>query len=373
MSPHRTLHVIETDGPGGAESVLCDLVRGLPSSAQHRALIPSNAGWLGQTLTPAEREIVAPSARGRAPVLDLPFIRALRAGVSRFRPTLVHAHSFDAGLYAALALVGSRLPLIVTVHGASDVERRSLRDRLKGLAYRRVTRIACGSHALAARARRVPGVPLDRVRAIHNGTDLSRISAARSPALRAALALSPGTRLIGALGNVRRPKAYELLLPAIAGLRRAGHDVHLAIAGDNTGPLGDALRAQCDALRLTDHVSLLGYRDDPGAFLAGLDLYVLSSTSEGFSLSTVQASAAGLPIVATRSGGPEEIVVHEETGLLVDPGSSAALEKGLAELLEHPDLGSRLGQAARARALDLFSLPSMLAAYQALYDEVAAS
>jgi glycosyltransferase involved in cell wall biosynthesis len=220
------------------------------------------------------------------------------------------------------------------------------------------------------RAQDVPGIPRERLRTIHNGTDLSRIPETRTSALRVALGLSPKTLLIGALGNVRTPKGYDLLLSAVAALRSAGADIHLVIAGDDSGVLGDQLRAHRATLGLEPHVTLLGYRDDPGEFLAGVDLFVLASTSEGFSIATVQASAAGLPLVATRSGGPEEIVVHQKTGLLVDAGKVDALVGGIRQLMDDPAAGGRMGLAARQRAAELFSLPAMLSAYDALYSEV---
>lgn len=370
MKHRHVLHIIETDGPGGAETVLVDLVRGTRTPHRAHAIVPAESGWLGRTLGAAERSVVGPSPRGASPVLDMPYVKALRASVRRSGATIVHAHSFDAGLYSALAVQGTNIPLVVTFHGASDVERRGLRNRIKWTAYRRAARIACVSEALVARARAVPGIPAERLRTVHNGSDLTRIPSARSPILRAALGLSSGTTLIGALGNVRAPKGYDLLLPAIAALRAEDMDVHLAIAGDDAGALGDALRAQRVKLGLEPHVTLLGYREDSGEFLAGLDVFVLSSTSEGFSISTVQASAAGLPIVATRSGGPEEIIVHGTTGLLVAAGSAEALSAGLRKLIQHPESGARMGAEARVRAAARFSLPAMLEAYDRLYLEV---
>lgn len=371
MSDCAVLHIIETPGPGGAESVLVDLVRGGAAlRARTLAVVPTTDGWLGRTLPESSRRIVAPSPRGTGGVIDRPYVRALRAVIDDVRPSLVHAHSFDSALYASLALRGRAAPLITTFHGASDVERRTLRDRLKWLALGRVGAIACVSHSLTARARTVPGIPHRRLHTVHNGVDLSRIPTTRHQALRAKLGLAEPTLLVGALGNVRGPKGYDLLLPAIQSLRAAGLDIHLTIAGDDTGALADQLRAQRDALGLNAYVTLLGFQDDAGAYLSGLDLFVLSSTSEGFSLATVQAMAAGLPVVATRSGGPEEIVVPEVSGLLVEAGSTPALVEGIARLARDRALGARLGEAAKARAAELFSLDAMLSAYGGLYDEL---
>jgi glycosyltransferase involved in cell wall biosynthesis len=373
VSSRTILHVIETPGPGGAESVLASLVRGGEAThARSVAIVPTVDGWLGRTLPEGTRRVVAPSPRGDSGVLDRRYLRGLRTTIDEARPVLVHAHSFDAAFYAALALRGREAPLIATFHGASDVERRTLRDRLKWLAFRRAKAIVCVSHALQARARSVAGVPHRVLRTVHNGIDMAAIPTTRHARLRQQLRLAPSARLLGALGNVRAPKGYDLLLPAVRALCARGVDVHLAIAGDASGALGDGLRAQRDSLGLTDHVTLLGYQEDAGEFLSGLDLFVLSSTSEGFSLSTVQAMAAGLPVVATRSGGPEEIVESEASGLLVEAGSPDALSAGIERVIRDPALAERLGAAARRRATDAFSLDAMLRGYGEIYDAVLA-
>jgi glycosyltransferase involved in cell wall biosynthesis len=261
---------------------------------------------------------------------------------------------------------------VTTFHGASDVTRRGFRNRIKWLAFRRANALVCVSASLSALAKRTPGVNADRVRTILNGVDFARLSAMRSESLRSSLQLPPDTLLLGALGNIRAPKGYNLLLPAIAQLRSEGFNVHLAIAGDDRGDLADALRAQRAALGLDASVTLLGYQSDPAAFLEGLDLFVLSSTSEGFSLATVQAMAAELPIVATRSGGPEELLSHDVHGWLVAAGSSTALRDGIATLIADPARRARLAASARSRALENFSIETMISRYQALYDELLA-
>jgi glycosyltransferase involved in cell wall biosynthesis len=96
---------------------------------------------------------------------------------------------------------------------------------------------------------------------------------------------------------------------------------------------------------------------------------VVSSHSEGFSLAAVEAMAAGLPVVATRCGGPETIVEHGVTGLLVPAGQPAELAHGLRRLSEDPVLRARLGSAARASAAERFTLARQVSRYQDLYLE----
>ena len=116
----------------------------------------------------------------------------------------------------------------------------------------------------------------------------------------------------------------------------------------------------------------LGYRPDAEAVLAAADLFVLSSESEGLSNTILEAMASGQPVVATRVGGADELVVDGVTGRLVPPKSSRDLADAVREILGDPVLREAMGRAGRARAESEFSLDLMLERYQTMYCEVAA-
>jgi glycosyltransferase involved in cell wall biosynthesis len=122
-------------------------------------------------------------------------------------------------------------------------------------------------------------------------------------------------------------------------------------------------------LALEDHVSFLGFRQDARRLLSGLDVFVSSSSTEGFSLSTVEALWVGKPVVATRSGGPEEIVRDGETALLVPTRSPAALADGVERLLRDPALARRLGEDGKRHVRQRFSRERMVANYEEVYRE----
>lgn len=374
LSTRTILHVIESRGPGGAETVLRELVVRTSRPAQRAlAIIPADSGWLERVLPRETQRHVQPTPPARSGPLDIAYIRGLRRVMAAEHPALIHAHSFDTALYASLAAMGSSIPIVATFHGASDVQRRGFRNRLKWAAVAQANALVCVSESLAQLARATPGVPTRAVRAILNGVDLAPFTGITNAALRTQLQLAAETRLIGALGNVRGPKGYPILLEAFAALRTRGLDAHLVIAGDDKGALGDELRGQRRALGLEPHMTFLGFIDAPAPYLEGLDIFVLSSLSEGFSLSTVQAMVAARPIVATRSGGPQELIAHDVTGTLVQAGSAEALTDELWRLAHEPALAARIGAAARARALGTFSIEGMVSAYEALYEELAPS
>jgi glycosyltransferase involved in cell wall biosynthesis len=117
-------------------------------------------------------------------------------------------------------------------------------------------------------------------------------------------------------------------------------------------------------------VRFLGFVDQPAALIAASDVLVLASTKEGFSLVTIEAMALGTPVVATRSGGPEEILVDGETGFLVPAGRAEALADGIVRAMSVPAHTSKIVAQAHDDARRRFSLETMVDAYEARYRRV---
>jgi glycosyltransferase involved in cell wall biosynthesis len=199
------------------------------------------------------------------------------------------------------------------------------------------------------------GVSAERVRTICNGIDVQRFTYTGSqrdgPAVLVAR-LSP-------------EKDIDTLLRAAA--LAVAHDpaFRLEIAGD--GPCREALRQTCAELGLQEQVRFLGQvRDVPG-LLARAGMFVLSSISEGISLTLLEAMACGLPLVATRVGGNPEVIAEGETGFLVPPQNPPALADALLRLRRDPSLCMQLGQAGRRRVEARFDVRRMVEQYQELY------
>jgi glycosyltransferase involved in cell wall biosynthesis len=123
-----------------------------------------------------------------------------------------------------------------------------------------------------------------------------------------------------------------------------------------------------DELGLAEAAVFTGARDDISSVMAGFDIYALSSRSEGFSLSTIEAMASGLPVVATRCGGPEQILDDGATGLLVENGSAEAIAGAIDRLRRNPAERARIGRAAREAVLSRYSVEAQVRAYEGLYE-----
>jgi glycosyltransferase involved in cell wall biosynthesis len=330
-----------------------------------RALAP----WLDETRPLREtidgvalERIPYPKIRGLgAMVLCLRFAWKLLR--ERGRYDAVHVHIAE-NLAAIAGLLRPWLGASVTVKisGASEFEggildpRRRTRPlcRLRNRWVQRADNIQCISRytydkLIAA------GYPASRVRMIPNAVDLSRFQAERRP--------GSGVVRVAYVGRLRPVKGVGVLVDAWHALGARGA-ARLVIAGD--GHMRGELEAQVQRLSLGDSVALAGEVSDVPGLLRETDVYVQPSYMEGLPNSVLEAMAAGLPIVATRVSGNEDLVTDGDNGLLVPPGDAPALAAAIRRLMDDPALARRMGERSRARA-EQFAIPSVTAQLMRAY------
>ena len=370
MTVRRVLHLIDSWGAGGAETVYADLAAGLDPSRFHSiAAVPRPTGWLHDELV---RRGIEPLILPSGGAFDLRHLGRLIRLIRRERVDLVQAHTFGTTVYASAAGLTCRVPVAGTFHGFVDLARDDARRGLKLRALAAgARRVVCVSESLRRAVVEEFRLRSDQVSVIFNGVDTTRFRPGRNRALRRELGVADDELLVGAVGNVRRPKGYEVLLDAAAILARDGVRCRIIVAGIARGSLFAELEARHAALGLGEMVRFIGFRDDVDDLYRALDVYLLTSHSEGFSLSTVQALATALPVVATRCGGPEEIVTDGVDGVLTAVGSAGEIAAAIGALAADPARRAQLAGAARAAAESRFSTASMLGEYERLYGELA--
>jgi glycosyltransferase involved in cell wall biosynthesis len=363
-------HLVENLNRGGLERVVIDLVREQVAEGHRVDVICLFEE--GQLAPELDVPIYAARKGGG---FDVGAIRRVRARLKDRGSAVLHTHNAMAHYYGMLAAIG--LPIacrINTRHNMSGLGGGSRRDWL----YRRslmltdaVVSVSAAAHAdlVASRLMRegraiaVPnGIP------IRGFLPLSRDSHAR---LAAEIGVAPETRIVGAVGRLHPAKDHRNLLRAFRLVADARSDVVLVIVGG--GSLREELEAFAAEQGVADRVRFLGDRSDVRELLRGFDLLAVSSRTEGYSVVLVEASAVGLPIVATRVGGNAEIVRDGVSGLVVPPSDPAALAAGMRALLDDPARASSMGEAARAWALGEGSVETMAQRYEAIYRGAGAS
>jgi len=211
-------------------------------------------------------------------------------------------------------------------------------------------------------------LPARKVVVIHNGCDVQRFDVRNvdTRALRASLGFAPGDPMLVVVGRLEPQKGHRILLDALPVVQREFPSVRLVCVGE--GSLRDTLEHRARTLGLGESVRFVGQQADIPAWLALADVVVLPSFYEGLPLAAIEALAAGRAMVATDVDGTPEIVVAEETGLLVPPGDPGSLAVAISRLLREPELRLQLAEAGRTRVIERFNEVRQVARTEALYE-----
>ncbi|MCL4182966.1 MAG: glycosyltransferase [Burkholderiaceae bacterium] len=318
---------------------------------------------------------IAAHVAGSARVLEMPMrgdvdaalTWRLAQAIRAERPDLVHLHSRrGADLWGGVAarLTGTACVLSRRV---DNPEPRWL-ARVKYRLYDRVIAISQGIRDVLA----AEGVAPQRVECVRSAVDAAPyLQPVDRAAFRDEFALAADACVIGMVAQLIPRKGHRYLIEAVDALRGDHPELRVLLFGQ--GPLRAQLQAGIDQRGLRDTIRFAGFRTDLPRWLGGLDILAHPADMEGLGVSLLQASAAAVPIVASRAGGLPEAVGDEVSGLLVPPGDVPALVAALRRLLADAGLRRRLGAAGRARILAEFSVETMVEGNLAVYHRVLAA
>ena len=365
MSTTRILFVNHSLGMGGIETMIVDLARLLPNEQfSAEVAVFEGGGTLEKTLI--ERGIPVHRLQKRAGI-DFRLLLRLRRLLKERNIGVVHSHNFSAWLYSSLA--ARSLGNIVHVHtehsGVGTMQRRHVVERWLSRLTPHV--VAVSKHVHQVMINDI-GIAPKRVALVHNGVNTGRFApnSVTRMVMREALGLGKDDVAIGIIARLAPVKNHALLLRAFAHvLQTQKNRAHLMVIGD--GPERAVLMALSAQLGVISHTRFLGERRDTEALLNALDIYALSSLSEGMNLTLLEAMSAGLPIVATAVGGNGEIVQDGITGFLVPVTNVGAMSERLVKLIEDPSLRRQFGMAAREAAIERFDERVMIESYLSLY------
>ena len=207
---------------------------------------------------------------------------------------------------------------------------------------------------------------------IYNGVEpVPSLSPEEREARRREWGVGPDDVLVAAVANYREVKGLDVLVDAFAAAAASAPGLRLILIGE--GPMRPSLEAQVRSLGLEDRIRLHGAEADPRPLFTAFDIAAHSSLSEGLPNALLEASSAGLPMVATAAGGAAEIVIDGVTGLQVPVGDRAAMAAAIARLAGDAELRLRFGAAARERADRVFGMERFVAEFSATYEELSAA
>lgn len=356
----NVLHIDEQAGWRGGELQTSWIVKGLAARGHRVAIAGRKAGaFLRYDYGIDDLNRVAAPFVGE---FDPWTVAKLARAVRHYDIDVLHAQTSHAHTYACLARALAGRGKVVVSRRVSFVPRAHRLNRWKYAMPDRF--IAVSQHV--AEVLLEYGVDPGKVRVVHSSVDLGRLDV--EPLPREALGVPEGVPLIGSVGALVGHKDHANLIAAMAVVLSELPDVHLVVAGD--GELRPTIEAQIEKLGLGNRVTLLGHREDAPRVLKALDVYVSSSWSEGLGTSVLEALACGVPVVATAAGGVPEMVIDEETGLLVPARDPERLAAAIGRMLRDKDLAATVTVNGKKHVRDHFTVDKMVEGNIRVYGEV---
>jgi glycosyltransferase involved in cell wall biosynthesis len=365
-APVRILHAHSTFDLGGKEARAVRLMNAFGAAAEHAVLTSVPGATSARAAIDHEVRVDFPA--------DAPPL-AGRPGLGRLFRLSRYMKAFDLVLtynWGAFDAVMARHlfggpPLVHHEDGFNEdeaVELKTARNLYRRLGLSAAWRLVVPSERLEAIARSAWGQGPERVSRIPNGIRTGAYAAAPSeeiPGLEAAA----GAIMIGTVAGLRPVKNLPRLVRAFAAMH--AKQARLVIVG--SGPESERIAAEARAHGVADRVHLPGFLADPARWIGRFDIFALSSDSEQFPISLVEAMAAGLPAVATAVGDVLHMVSADNRPLIVEREDEAALTAALDSLAERPDLRRAIGRANRQKAAADYDETRMIAAYARIYGE----
>ena len=365
----KVLHLINTLSAGGAELHLLTLCRYLK-----RRGIGAVVACLREQVKES-RELRPDFDQEGIRVVHLQadsryacrFLHKLVRLVKEERPDILHTHLPRADFAGIIGhLLYPSMPWVSSVH---DIYSKSWFGKwalpLCNLLWRRADAVIAISHAVRDWLVQERHVPSAKVTVIHYGIESQRF--AQPHADWHQTSGMHGRAVIGSIGRLEPRKGHDTLIRAMPAVLQQVPNATLLIAGHDPWGYGQTLRALIATLGLNNQVQLVGFRDDVPAFLSALTVFALSSRSEGFGQVVIEAMAAGRPVIGGMMPPMTEIVVHGDTGLLVEPENPQAFASAICWLLLHPEAAQRMGRQGQERVCSYFSATRMAAETLSLY------
>jgi glycosyltransferase involved in cell wall biosynthesis len=381
--PVKVLRVIARLNMGGPALHVAYLTEGLAERGYETTLV---AGTLARGEDSmqfvAERhgvEIVRVDQLHReiSPVRDVVAAFRLARLIRRLRPQILHTHTAKAGAVGRLAalLAGrARPPIVVhTFHGHVlrgyfGPARTGFFRLLERALARMSTRLIAVSPEVRDDLVALGVAGPEKFEVIRLGIELDErveLDGALRYETRRVLGVSPERFVVGWIGRMTSIKNTDVVLRAFGALRERGVDAVLCLIGD--GPDRDALERDAHDLGLMRHCLFLGYQEDVARFYAAFDVFLLASENEGTPVTTIEALAAGRPVVATRVGGVPDVVEEGVDGFLAEPRDVEGLADRLERLARDPELRAEMGRRGRERVPARYAVDRLVSDVDELY------
>lgn len=369
MAAVRILHLHSSFNLGGQQSRTVRLMNHFGDQAEHTVLSAVDDAF--GAADAIERRVKVQFPKDAAPSLKgMPAIgryRQLAQYMKKFHLVLTYNWGAMDGVMAHTLFTRSMglPPLIHHEDGFNDDEVDRLKRRrnwFRTIALQRSNALVVPSKTLEHIARTIWHQPLDKICRFPNGIDTDHFNRRPQRGSFPGFQKRTGEIVVGTIAGLRTVKNLPRLVRAVAA---AGPNIRLAIVGD--GPARGAIMAEAERLGIADRVMMPGYLRDPARYIRLFDIFALSSDSEQYPISLIEAMTSALPVVSTDVGDVRTIVARENRPFIAPRTDEASLAQAIRELAHDAGLREKLGAANRVLACALYDEETMFARYRQLY------
>lgn len=359
----RIMHVVLSLNCGGLENLVIRLSNAMDKERFHLSICClDNKGNLGEMASNLGIDVIV---MHRKPGFDFSLILRLAYILRKKRVDIVHTHNPSAHLYGTIAARLALIPIVVNTRHGVGVGERPVGNVLL---WRLTNKVIAVSHRVKDKLLKSDILNSDKVITIQNGVDIKEFDSKYVKVRKENFGIEDSAPVVGIVARLSVEKDHKTLLKAFKIVIQKIQNVKLVIVGD--GHLKEELEKISRERQLDGKVLFLGYRDNIPSLLKLMDVFVLSSFSEGLSLTLLEAMAMEKPIVAARVGGNPEVVLDGVTGRLVPPNDPTALAEALMEILNNKDMAEKMGKRAKERVSRLFSFERFIRDHEKLYSEL---
>jgi glycosyltransferase involved in cell wall biosynthesis len=346
--------VMSSFEPGGTERQMIELIRRIDRSKWdvHVACLRSGGRWFKRVAEAAPCETFPISSFKRVSTLDR--MRDFSHWCRENQFAVVHTVDTPSNIFGLPGAALAGVPVRIGTRRDVNPGRSTAELAMQRAAYACAHVVVANARAAAERLR-FERVPARKIAVVPNGLELRPRAARKAARLRQVITVA----------NLRAEKGHDVLIEAARLVSASFPDARFELVGG--GPELERLRARVHSLGLDTIVTFSGHTEDVAARLDASDIFVLPSRSEAFPNALLEAMGAGLPVVASAVGGILEMVDDGRTGLLAPAGDARALANRILTLMGSPNLGARLGTAARREVESRFSFERMVAGFERVY------
>lgn len=364
QKPIKVMHLTYDMRIGGTEMVIKNIIEGSDSTAFNMSIycIEEPIGPWGQDM---QKNGTSITSTQRKDGFDLTLIKRIRQHVKKSDIDILHCHQYTPWVYGVLAAAGLKTKVIFTEHGRFYPDSSSWKRRIVNPILASMTSgITAISKATKQALVEFEFIPAKRIEVIYNGIKPLQATG-NTQALRESYNIAPTTTLLGTIARFDPIKNHPMMLRGLRHCLDKGMDVKLMIVGD--GEMRPQIERLTNELKLNDHVILTGYKPEPAKYLEAFDLYLLTSFSEGTSMTLLEAISLGKPCIVTDVGGNPEVIVDGECGLVVGSDDDNELSIKIIALLKNKEQMHEMSKCAAQNYHNRFAATLMGKSYADSY------